>query len=183
MGVEQSRRELGVAEESLDRPEADTILQELRRQRVSQGVEPHPLRDARPPARPVERGLDRLRREGPAPHLPLEEPRGRPVSAPVLPEGGEQAAREHDVPVSPALASLDPVHHALRIDVLGTEREGFGKAEAAAVCRHEDGPVLEVRAGREERPHLGGAEDLRKHPGMSLERDARESQSRSRQSR
>jgi hypothetical protein len=41
------------------------------------------------------------------------------------------------------------------------EGEDLGEAQAAAVGRHDGGPVLQVRAGGEEGPHLGRAEDLR----------------------
>ena len=55
---------------------------------------------------------------------------------------------------------LDANHHALAIDVHDAQVGHLGHAQPGGVHGHEQGTMLEVAGGLEQRTHLLGAEDL-----------------------
>jgi hypothetical protein len=114
-------REVGVAEQDLDRAKVGPRFKEVRRVRVTQGVR----RDLRVDASLLGGGPDSL-----PDHLPgerfvgtpailraREEIRLRSHPAPVVAERGEQRRAERHFTVVAPFSVLDAQHHALAVDV------------------------------------------------------------------
>jgi hypothetical protein len=91
----------------------------------------------------------------------------RPVVAPL----GEQVLAEGDVAILGARALLDPDGHAVEIEVGDLEGDDFAGAQAGGVGGGEDEAVRGERAGVEEPPDLGAAEDLGEALGLAGCRD------------
>ena len=153
LGVEGGVVELGVAEQDLDDPDIDAVLEQMGGEAVAQRMRADPLGDVGGLCRLDDDamelpGADRLHRV-----LAREQPAVAmhhallPPDLPPLAQQGEQIGREHGVAVLPALAALDPEQHALAVDVGDLQRRDLGDAQACAIGDRQRRLVLEAGGG------------------------------------
>ena len=94
----------------------------------------------------------------PAVVRPGEEIGPRPHPAVVLTQGGEERRAEGDLAIAPALALLDPEHHALAIDVADFQLARFAATQARAVEGEQQRAVIEILRARDQALDLVGTE-------------------------
>ena len=155
-------RQVGVAEQELNRPQVGTRFQQMGRVRVPQRVRGDAFVDPRLPRGQAHGLPDHLRRDRrigpPAVARPREEVGLRSHPAVVLTQGREECGTEGDLAIAAALALLDAEHHALAIDVADFELTRFAAPQAGAVQGEEQRAVIQILRARNEALHLVGTE-------------------------
>ena len=116
-GVARRAGQAGVAEQHLDDAHVGPVLQQMRREAVSQRVDRDLFAQAGHRAGRTAGGMQYGGVERPVLVTAGEQPALRPSQPPIAAENPQQLWGEHDVTVLAALALLDPDYHPLAVDV------------------------------------------------------------------
>src|SRR5450755_4510709 len=115
--VERRGVELGMAEQDLDHPDIDVLLEQMSGEAVPQGVERYALVDIGPLGCGMACAVELACGQRVQPVLARKQPALWPRQLPPGPQQIEQMRRQHDIAILAAFTLLDPDHHALTVDV------------------------------------------------------------------
>jgi hypothetical protein len=101
-----------------------------------------------------------------------KQPGRGPRQAPIRAQDAEQLRRQHDIPITAALALFDADDHAAAVDVANLEARRFGGAQPGRIRRGQRGPRLQARHRLQEAHDLVGAEHHRQLLRLSRIRNA-----------
>ena len=166
-------RQVGVAQQQLNRAHVGPRFQQMRRVRVPQRVRGDALVDPGLPCRQAHGLPDHLRGDRrigtPAVARPGKEIGPRPHPAVVLAQGREERGTERDLAIATALALFDAEHHPLAIDVAHFQLAGFAAAEPGTVQRQQERAVIEILgAGNQALDFVGAEHDRQAMPLLRI---------------
>ena len=159
--VMRRRIEPLVAEQRLDHADVELAFQQMGRKAVPQGVKRRAGLDLGGLGGEMKDAVELARRQRVDCRTAGEQPALRSRRLPPLPQHIEQIRRQHHVAILAALPLVDADHHLGAVDVADLERHHLGGAQAAAVGKAQQQPVLEAGSGVEQAPDLLGAEHER----------------------
>jgi hypothetical protein len=146
-----------VAEQHLDDAHVGPVLQQMRREAVSQPVDRHLFAQAGRRAGRTASGVQYGGSERPVVVTAGKQPTLRPGEPPVAAQNPQQLRREHDVTVLAALALLDPDHHPLAVDVRDLQQNYLRHAQSGGIDRRQRGAAFEAWNCLQEAHDLVGA--------------------------
>ncbi len=133
-----------MAHEQLDPAHIGTGFQQMRGERMSQGMRCYRLPDATSLACESADSRDGALRDGVSGNITGKQPATGVSVLPVRSEDLEQTRREHDVAILAVLALVHTDDHALAVDVRDFQVDDFRHAQAGCVGNHQDGPMLQA---------------------------------------
>src|SRR6266850_669372 len=116
-GIERRGVELGMAEQHLDHPDIDVLLEQVGGEAMPQAMERYALVDLGSIGCGMAGAIELARRQRVQPVLSRKQPALWPRQLPPGPQQTEQMRGQHDIAILAAFALLDPDHHALAVDV------------------------------------------------------------------
>jgi hypothetical protein len=148
-----------MAQEALDHPDVDALLEQVGGEAVAQGVDGHRLVEPSSLNRLAAGTLHRADRDRAGRVRPREQPGARAGAAPVGAQDHEQLRREHDIEVAPALALADVHGHPGAVDVGDLEADHLGDAQARGLDRGQQRPHPQVGDGGQQASDLLAGEN------------------------
>ena len=159
MGIKGRGRDIGMAQEDLDHPGVDAVLQQPGRVTVTQGVRRRPTRQADL----LDRGREAARQHGARDRLGAVVIGKQPLPIAVFPPHDHQLVeyrlRQRHQPLLVALAD-NAQDHPRTVDRADMKRSCLRNPEAACIHQREAAPMSWVADYRKKLPHLGIGEGI-----------------------